>query len=109
MDDYKQAAANTHRAIGRFMSEFSQAEYAIRHHLAEEINLSDRFFDAVVGGYDVALLCSVAKAVFAMERDQESAAVIGGLLNKFRQLTMTGIGSPMGCGSHLRVAAQFTI
>jgi hypothetical protein len=54
----------TYRAIGRFIFEFSQAEYSIRHYLAEEIGLDDKFFSAVVGSYDVAMLCKVALAVF---------------------------------------------
>jgi hypothetical protein len=37
----------TYRAIGRFMFEFSQVEYTIRHHLAEAIELRDDHFHAV--------------------------------------------------------------
>ena len=86
MNEWKQAEAETYRAIGRFMSEFSQAEYAIRHYLALEIDLDERHFDAVVGSYDVGLLCTVAKEVFAKERDKENADSIEKLLKKFREL-----------------------
>ena len=58
------AAEKTYRAIGRFIFEFSQAEYTIRHYLAEEIGLAEEHFVAVVESYDVSVLCTVAKEVF---------------------------------------------
>jgi hypothetical protein len=43
----------TYPAIGRFIFEFSQVEYAIRHYLAEEIRLDEEHFSAVVESKDV--------------------------------------------------------
>ena len=66
----------TYRAIGRFIFEFSQVEYTIRHYLAEEIGLKDEHFTPVVESYDAAVLCNVAKEVFAKRRPVEFAARI---------------------------------
>ena len=57
------ASEKTYRAIGRFIFEFSQAEYTIREYLAQEVRLKDEYFSAVVESYDVAMLCTVATAV----------------------------------------------
>ena len=54
------AEENTYRAIGRFIFEFSQVEYTIRHYLAGEIGLHEEHFAAVVESYEVGMLCSVA-------------------------------------------------
>ena len=51
-----ETAEKTYRAIGRFMFEFSQVEYTIRHHLAEEIGLKEKHFSAVVESYEVGAL-----------------------------------------------------
>ena len=61
---HDKTAEHTYRAIGRFIFQFSQAEYTIRHHLAQEIGLDEAHFSAVVESYDAVLLCNVAKAVF---------------------------------------------
>jgi hypothetical protein len=82
----QQAAEQTYRAIGRFVFEFSQVEYTIRHVLAEELHVSDKHFEAVVGSYDVAMLTTVAIEVFKKSRNQETAAKIEKLLNRFRVL-----------------------
>jgi hypothetical protein len=74
----------TYRAVGRFMFEFSQVEYAIRHYLAEEIGLSEEYFVAVVESYEVGILCSVDMEVFAKSRSKESASRIKHHLNHFR-------------------------
>ena len=79
------AAEKTYRAIGQFMFEFSQAEYAIRHYLAEEIGLADEHFTAVVS-YDVAPLCAVAKKVFGNSRKGRNASEIVDLIGKFLKL-----------------------
>ena len=39
-------AEKTYRAIGRFMFQFSQAEFTIRYYLAREIGLADEHFTA---------------------------------------------------------------
>jgi hypothetical protein len=84
--DWKATAESTYRAIGRFIFEFSQVEYTIRYYLAFEIDLKDDFFSAVVESYDVAVLCSVAKAVFGRSRAKENAEKIEQLINKFLKL-----------------------
>jgi hypothetical protein len=76
----------TYRAIGRFMFEFSQVEYAIRHYLAEEIGLKEVHFSPVVESYDVAVLCTVAKEVFAKERSDEIGARIKKGIDRFMTL-----------------------
>ena len=82
----QEAAEKTYRAIGRFIFEFSQAEYAIRHYLAEEIRLDEEHFSAVVESYDVGLLCTVAKEVFDKTRVNTNATEIKELINNFRAL-----------------------
>ena len=73
-----------YESIGRFIYEFSQAEYTIRYHLAEEIGLDDRFFSEVVESYDVGMLCTVAVKVFCKTRATSNAAEIKNLIEKFR-------------------------
>jgi hypothetical protein len=79
------AAERTYRSIGRFMFEFSQVEYTIRHYLANEIGLKDEYFSAVVESYDVAMLTKVAIEVFKKSRTA-NAASIEKLLNRFRKM-----------------------
>lgn len=83
----KVAAEKTYRAIGRFIFEFSQAEYTIRHYLAEEIGLAEEHFTAVVESYEVGLLCTVAQEVFGKSRANTNADTIKDLINNFRQLS----------------------
>jgi hypothetical protein len=85
-DDDQAAAEKTYRAVGRFIFEFSQAEYTIRHYLAQEIGLDEEHFSALVESYDVALLCTVAKEVFNKSRANTNAAGIKDLINNFRAL-----------------------
>lgn len=73
-----------YEAIGRFIYEFSQAEYTIRYHLAEEIGLDDRYFSAIVESYEVGMLCTVALKVFHQTRASSNAAEIKNLVDKFR-------------------------
>jgi len=86
MDNSKQETDETCRAIGRFIYEFSQTEYTIRHYLALEIKLDEQHFDAIVGSYDVALLCTVATKVFHDTRDKENAEQIEKIIKEFRRL-----------------------
>jgi hypothetical protein len=79
----QEAAERTYRAIGRFMFEFSQLEYTIRHYLGEEIGVQERHFSVVVVGYDVGVLTAVAKEVFRKARSGELGARIEKLLNRF--------------------------
>ena len=75
------AAEQTYRAIGRFMFEFSQVEYTIRHYLGETIGLDEKYFSAVVESYDVGLLVTVAKKVFKTSYGQQDSSQIETLLN----------------------------
>ena len=79
-------AEKTYRAIGRFIFEFSQVEYTIRHYLAEEIGLKEEHFTPVVESYDAAMLCTVAKEVFAKRRPVEFAARIKKGIDHFLRL-----------------------
>jgi hypothetical protein len=81
------AAEKTYRAIGRFIFEFSQAEYTIRYYLAEEIGLNEEHFVAVVESYDIAVLCAVAIEVFGKSRANGNSAEIKDLINNFRELS----------------------
>lgn len=81
-----QSSEKVYSAIGRFIFEFSQAEYTIRYYLAEEIGLDDEHFSAVVESYDVSMLCEVALKVFGKSRAKPNLAEIEDLINKFRDL-----------------------
>ena len=74
-------------AIGRFIFEFSHAEYTIRYGLAQEIDLAEEHYAAVVESYDVGMLCTVAQAVFGESRSNSNAAAIKDLINNFRELS----------------------
>ena len=80
------AEEKVYRAIGRFICEFSQVEYTIRHYLAEEIGLKEEHFTPVVESYDVAALCTVAKKIFAKSRACEIAAGRQKGINRFFEL-----------------------
>jgi hypothetical protein len=82
------AAEKTYRAIGRFIFQFSQAEYTIRHYLAQEIGLAEEHFVAVIESYDVALLCTVAKEVFGKSHANTNAAAIKELIKRFLALNV---------------------
>lgn len=82
----EEAAEQTYRAIGRFMFEFSQVEYTIRHLLGEAVGLNEKYFTAVVESYDVGLLTTVAKEVFKKSRSGQRLATIEKLLDRFREL-----------------------
>lgn len=77
----------TYRAIGRFMFEFSQVEYTIRHYLAEEIGLGEEHFAPVIESYDTGVLCTVAVEVFLKSRGPEEGKRIEKLINGFRNLS----------------------
>lgn len=59
-------------AIGRFIFEFSQLEYTLKHHVAEQVNINDEHFTAVMT-HDFAVLCTIAESVLVrpgMAEDQ---------------------------------------
>jgi hypothetical protein len=76
----------TFRAIGRFIFEFSQVEYTIRYYLAEEIGLKEEHFTPVVESYDTAMLCNVAKEVFAKRRPGQFFARVEECIKCFQKL-----------------------
>ena len=77
----------TYQAIGRFIFEFSQVEYTIRHYLAEEIGLDEKYFTSIIESYDVGILCTVAKQVFLNSRDKKSATRIKALIDAFSTMS----------------------
>ena len=86
IEPYPAVADKTYRAIGRFIFVFSQVEYTIRHHLAEAIELKEDFFTPVIESYDVAVLCTVAKEVFAKKRSVEIFARIKKEIDRFLEI-----------------------
>ena len=91
-------AEKTYRAIGRFMFEFSQVEYTIRHYLAEEIGLNEEHFAAVVESYDVGVLCTVTIEVFTRRGRMKRLPASKNSLNVSASSMMTGNVSPTGSG-----------
>jgi len=80
------AEEKVYRAIGRFIFEFSQVEYTIRHYLTEEIGIKEEHFTPVVESFDVATLCNVANKIFAMRRPGQFAARIEKGIHRFFDL-----------------------
>lgn len=81
-----QTEESVHLAIGRFIAEFSQLEYTLRHYLAEEIKLDDMFFHEIVGSYDAGLLLNVCRAVFQKTRGKRYESAIKGVLTRFQNM-----------------------
>jgi hypothetical protein len=50
-------------AIGRFIFEFSQLEYTLKHHVAEQVDLKDEYFTAVMVHDFAALLTMIVHEV----------------------------------------------
>src|SRR5258707_11160640 len=73
----------TYRAIGRFMYEFSQVEYSLRHVVGDELGIKEAQFEAVTTSFDVGVLCNLATSVF---RERQNAEKIKALINRFRAL-----------------------
>ena len=83
---YELPAEKTYRAIGRFIFEFSQAEYTIRHYVGELIGLNDNYFSDIVESYDVGLLCAIALSVFEKSLPRYQVTKLKPLINDFRAL-----------------------
>ena len=49
-------------AIGKFIIQFSQLEYIIRHLLGAMMDLGDTQFDIITASFDFARLCKVTEA-----------------------------------------------
>jgi hypothetical protein len=54
-----------YREIGRFIFEFSQLEYTLRHFVAEMARIDDQYFEVVTSAFDFAKLCSALLALSA--------------------------------------------
>jgi len=55
-------AEETYLAIGHFIFEFSQLEYALRHFISEGSGVKEEFSEAVIS-HDFAMLCTIASKV----------------------------------------------
>ncbi len=75
-----------YRAIGEFIFRFSQLEYLIKSALASYLKLRDGQFDAVVGPYDFAMLCTVAEKTIKLDFDAEYHPALKSFFNKCRKL-----------------------
>lgn len=76
----------TYRAIGRFIFQFSQLEYSIRHFVALEAGIKDEHFAAVMT-HDFAILCTAAfEVLLPSVRDPEAIEELRSLINKARRL-----------------------
>jgi hypothetical protein len=63
-------------SIGKFIVAFSQIEFLIRFHLADALNINDETrFNAVVGPYDFAMLCTVATTIFQQDFPEKKAEI----------------------------------
>jgi hypothetical protein len=80
------ASELTYRAIGRFIFEFSQVEYTIRHFVGESINLNEKYFSVIIESYDVGLLCTVALSVFEKSLPRYKVTKLKPLIKNFRAL-----------------------
>jgi hypothetical protein len=72
-------------AIGRFIFEFSQLEYSFKFYIAEEINLKDEHFNAVMT-HDFALLCTIAEEVLVPSTSKPASSKLKKLISKCRSL-----------------------
>jgi hypothetical protein len=78
--EWELESEKTYRAIGRFIYEFSQVEYSLRHAVADQLNIKDEHFNAVTATFDVAVLCNLAAVLF------DDRAEMKKLINRFREL-----------------------
>jgi hypothetical protein len=79
------AAESTYRAIGRFMFEFSQLEYAIKHYVAEAVGIQEMYFHAVMS-HDFALLCTVATEVLSQKFGKKDNERLRSVMSRARGL-----------------------
>lgn len=80
----------TYRAIGRFMFEFSQLEYAIRQYTALELGLKEEMSNVVMS-HDVALLCTVASQVLAQRGNEKHKDELREIIKEVHALNMTRV------------------
>lgn len=67
--------AEGHRAIGRFLAEFSQLDFTIRFVLAKRLEIAEEYFDIVTSPYDFAMLCNVTREVIAKQIPEKAKDV----------------------------------
>jgi hypothetical protein len=75
-----------YKEIGRFIFEFSQLEYTIRHHVGEKAGMGDQVADMVTANIDFARLCSTMLALSAKEAGGKPEPTIEKLINECRQI-----------------------
>ena len=75
-----------YRAIGRFVFWFSQLEFTIKAALANHLRIKDKQFDAVVGPYDFAVMCTVAEKVLRDEFEDRDQPKLKAFFNRCKQL-----------------------
>jgi hypothetical protein len=75
----------TYRAIGRFMFEFSQLEYALRYYTGAVAGLKEDDFTAVMS-HDVAHLCTVATQVLGQRCDEKQRQELSTIIKEVRRL-----------------------
>ena len=62
-------------SIGKFIATFSQIEFIIRVFLADLLEIKNEHFNAVVGPYDFAMLCTVTTSIFQQEFPERKAEI----------------------------------
>jgi|SRR6516162_7240069 hypothetical protein len=72
-------------AIGRFIFEFSQLEYTIKHHVAEQVGLKDEYFTPVMT-HEFAVLCTIAETVLGPGMTGDRAERLKKLIDECRTL-----------------------
>ena len=95
------------RIIGRFVLEFSQMEFTLRHRLAVSLNLPEKYFDIIVSQFDFAKLVTVTGAILTEqlpEMAQEVAKLVKRChnLNTERRKLAHGTWTPDGKGFSAR-------
>jgi hypothetical protein len=76
----------TYRAIGRFIFEFSQLEYTLRHHVGELADVQEEFFDILTSSFDFARLCKAMLALSAMKNEGAPDPTLKGLINDCQKI-----------------------
>jgi hypothetical protein len=72
-------------AIGRFIYEFSNLEFDLKHRIADAIGLKDQYFDPIMT-HDFALLCTIAQTVLIPSATNDQATKLKALISKCRSM-----------------------
>jgi len=78
-------STETYHAIGRFIFEFSQLEYSLKHHIAEAVKLDERFIDPIMT-HDFAILCTAAIEVLGESMNEERRRNLNEIINSCRTI-----------------------